>query len=264
MSEFPWHPKPGFDLSGKKALVVGCSTPVGRAIALTYAEAGADVAIASATLDGDEVMEAKRIAKEVASAGRSSFSQGWDVTLPTNVQVGMRQLVKEWGTPSILVYAADHMLTKEFARTGDAEFAKVQAINLHGAYYAARSFVKEQPEGGAGRIIFVNTIMAERGIENISAYTSAKAGVTGLSAALSQELGARGITSNCISTGWMDFTPGRGAGEIGNNLLLRFIPMRRFGHADEVAGLAVLLASDASGYLNGQVFHVDGGVTQHL
>ncbi len=264
MSEFAWQPKPGFNLAGKKALIVGCSTPIGRAVALAYAEAGADVAIASATLDGDEVMAAKRIAKEVANTGRSSFSQGWDVTLPTNVQVGLRQLTREWGTPSILVYAADYMLTKAFAKTGDAEFAKVQAINLHGAYYAARSFVKEQSAGGSGRIIFVNTVMAERGVENISAYTSAKAGVIGLSTALSQELGGRGITSNCISTGWMDFTPGRGPAEIGNNQLLRFIPMRRFGQAGEVAGLAILLASDASGYLNGQVFHVDGGVTQHL
>ena len=62
----------------------------------------------------------------------------------------------------------------------------------------------------------------------------------------------------------MDFTPGRGPDEIGQNRLLRFIPMRRFGHAEEIAGLAVLLASDASGYLNGQVFHIDGGVSQHL
>ena len=72
------------------------------------------------------------------------------------------------------------------------------------------------------------------------------------------------MTSKCISSGWMDWTPGRGTDEIGANLLLRFIPMRRFGKAEELAALSVLLASDASGYLNGQVFHVDGGVGQHL
>jgi 3-oxoacyl-[acyl-carrier protein] reductase len=97
----------------------------------------------------------------------------------------------------------------------------------------------------------------------MSAYTTAKAGVIGLSAALSQELGERG-TSNCISTGWMEWTPGRGPDELGANLLLRFIPMRRFGKAEELAALAVLLCSDAAGYLSGQVFHVDGGVSQHL
>ncbi|WBL36123.1 SDR family NAD(P)-dependent oxidoreductase [Tepidiforma flava] len=102
-----WNRKPAFDLSGKKALVVGCANPAGRAIALALAEAGADVAIASATTDGDEMLEAKRIAKEVAALGRQSFSQGWDVTLPTNVQVSLKQLGKEFGRPTILVYNAD-------------------------------------------------------------------------------------------------------------------------------------------------------------
>lgn len=259
-----WDRKPGFDLSGKRALVVGCSNPAGRAIALGLAEAGADVAIVSATMDGDEVMEAKRIAKAVESTGRKAISQGWDVTLPTNIQVGLKQIGKEFGKPSVLVYNADAVLAKPIEKTGDSEFARIQAVNQSGAYYAARSFLKEFPQGETGRFIFVTSIFAERGVENFSAYTTAKAGVVGLSAALSQELGARNMTSNCISTGWMDWTPGRGPDEIGANLLLRFIPMRRFGKAEELSALAVLLASDAAGYLNGQVFHIDGGVSQHL
>lgn len=260
-----WDRKQGFDLGGKKALLVGTGNPLGRAIGLALAEAGADVAIASATLDGDEVMEAKRISKEIANLGRATFSQGWDVTLPTNVQVGLKQLNKEFGHPTILVYNADAPLSKAIEKTSDSEFAHVQQVNLNGAFYSARSFLKEYPaDGGAGRLIFLTSIFGERGVESMAAYTAAKAGVHGLSAALSQELGERGITSNCISTGWMDWTPGRGSEEMGANRLLRFIPMRRFGHADEAAALAVLLASDASGYLNGQVFHIDGGVSQHL
>lgn len=259
-----WDRKPGFDLSGKRALVVGCSNPAGRAIAVGLAEAGADVAIVSSTMDGDEVMEAKRTAKVIEALGRKSVSQGWDVTLPTNIQVGLKQIGKDFGKPSILVYNADAVLAKPIEKTTDSEFARIQAVNQSGAYYAARSFLKEFPEGETGRLIFVTSVFAERGVEHYSAYTSAKAGVVGLSAALSQELGARNMTSNCISTGWMDWTPGRGPDEIGANLLLRFIPMRRFGKAEELAALAVLLASDAAGYLNGQVFHVDGGVSQHL
>jgi 3-oxoacyl-[acyl-carrier protein] reductase len=260
-----WNRKPGFDLSGKRALVVGFGNPAGRAIALGLAEAGAHVAAASATLDGDEVMEAKRVAKAVTGLGRESLAQGWDVTLPTNVQVGLKQVIKEFGSPTILVYNADAPLAKPIEKVTDAEFARVQAVNQSGAFYAARSFVREFPEGGhAGRLIFVSNIFAERGLEGLAAYTTAKSGMVGLSTALSQELGARNMTSNCISSGWMDWTPGRGPDEIGANLLLRFIPMRRFGKADELAALAVLLASDASGYLNGQVFHIDGGVSQHL
>jgi 3-oxoacyl-[acyl-carrier protein] reductase len=260
-----WNRKPGFDLSGKRALVVGFGNPSGRAIALGLAEAGAHVAAASATLDGDEVMEAKRVAKAVTELGRESLAQGWDVTLPTNVHVGLKQVIKEFGSPTILVYNADAPLAKPIEKVTDAEFARVQAVNQSGAFYAARSFVREFPEGGhAGRLIFVSNIFAERGLEGLAAYTTAKSGMVGLSTALSQELGARNMTSNCISSGWMDWTPGRGPDEIGANLLLRFIPMRRFGKAEELAALAVLLASDASGYLNGQVFHIDGGVSQHL
>lgn len=259
-----WNRKPGYDLSGKRALVVGFANPAGRAIALGLAEAGADVAAASSTLDGDEVMEAKRVAKAVAGMGRRSLAQGWDVTLPKNVQVGLKQVIKEFGSPTILVYNADAPLGKPIEKVTDAEFARVQAVNQSGAFYAARSFVREFPEGEPGRLIFVSTIFAERGVEGLAAYTTAKAGMEGLSAALSQELGGRNITSNCIATGWMDWTPGRGPEEIGANLLMRFVPLRRFGKAEELAALAVLLASDAAGYLNGQVFHIDGGVSQHL
>jgi len=259
-----WDRKPGFDLTGKRALVVGCANPAGRAIALALAEAGTDVAITSATMDGDEVMEAKRVAKAVEGLGRKSLSQGWDVTLPRNVQVGFRQVVKEFGTPSILVFNADLSLAKPIEKVTDMEFARIQAVNQSGAFYSARTFLRELPEGVAGRIVFVTSIFGERGIDNLSAYATAKAGVMGLSAAISQEAAARGVTSNCISTGWMDWTPGRGPDEIGQNQLMRFVPMRRFGRGDEVATLAVLLSSDAAGYLNGQVFHVDGGVGQHL
>lgn len=259
-----WDRKPGFDLTGKCALVVGCSNPAGRAIALALAEAGADVAIASSTLAGDEVMEAKRIAKAVEKLGRKAISHGWDVTLPTNVQVGLKQIIKDFGKPSILVYNADALLAKPIEKTTDSEFGRILAVNQSGAYYCARSFLKEFPAGETGRMLFITSIFGERGVENLSAYAVAKAGVIGLSAALSQEVAERGITSNCISTGWMDWTPGRGSDELGANLLLRFIPMRRFGKAEELAALSVLLCSDAAGYFSGQVFHVDGGVSQHL
>ena len=83
-------------------------------------------------------------------------------------------------------------------------------------------------------------------------------------ASLSQELGQRGITVNIIASGWMDWTPGRGEDDIGANRLLRFIPLRRFGQAEDLAALAVLLSSDGAAFLNGQTFHIDGGISQHL
>ena len=142
-----WERSEGYDLTGKRALVVGFANPAGRAITEALAEAGAHVAVASATMDGDEVMAAKRASRAVAGLGRETFSQGWDVTLPTNVRVGLRQLVKEFGVPSVLVYNADLPLAKPIDKTGDAEFANVQAVNLSGAFYAARAWVRELARG---------------------------------------------------------------------------------------------------------------------
>jgi 3-oxoacyl-[acyl-carrier protein] reductase len=259
-----WQRQPGFDLTGKKALVVGCANGAGRGIALGLAEAGADVAITSATLDGDEIMEAKRISKAVAQLGRATISQGWDVTLPGNIQVGLKQIIRDFGHPTILVFNADHTLAKPLEKVTDAEFGHSSQANLGGAFYASRSFVRELPEGAGGRIIYIASLFGERGVEGVSAYAAPKAGLTGLMAALSQELGSRAITVNCIETGWMEWTPGRGPADIAQNRLLRFIPLKRFGMGEDLAPLAVLLASDAGGYLSGQVFRVDGGISGHL
>ena len=209
-------------------------------------------------------MAAKSAAKAIQALGRESMSQGWDVTLPTNVQVGLRQIVKDFGKPSIIVFNADRPSVGPIGGVTDTEFSQVLQTNLAGAFYTARAFLKERDESEPGRIIFVTSILGERGLDNVSAYAAAKAGVVGLSNALSQELGPQNATANCIATGWMSWTTGRGSDELTENVLLRFIAMRRFGEGDELGGAAVLLASDASGYINGEVVHVDGGVTTHL
>lgn len=259
-----WQRQPGFDLSGKKALVIGCANPAGHAAAVALAEAGADVAVASATMDGDEVMAAKRASKAVANLGRQTLAHGWDVTLPTNVQVSYRQITKEFGTPDIVVFNADAQLAKPIVETTDSEFSRVQQVNQNGAFYTTRTFLKERQAGSTGRLIYITSVFGERGVAGLGAYGSSKAGVAGLMTAVSQETGADGVTANCIATGWMDWTPGRGPDEVGQNLLLRFIPLRRFGKAEQLGALTVLLASDAAGFINGQVIHVDGGVSTHL
>ena len=257
-----WERHAGFDLSSKKALVIGFSNPAGAAIATSLAEAGAHVATASSTLDGDEVMNAKRASKAIKALGKQTFSQGWDVTLPVNIQVGLRQICKEFGCPDILIYNADFALTKPLLKTTDTEFSKVHQINLHGAFATARSYVWELKEN-SGKIIFVSNIFGSRGLSNMAAYSSAKAGISGLTASLSQELAPQ-VNVNCIASGWMDWTQGRGINSVEDNLLLRFIPSRRFGEASELSALAVLLSSEAANYITGQTFTIDGGVSTHL
>jgi NAD(P)-dependent dehydrogenase (short-subunit alcohol dehydrogenase family) len=252
-----------FSLQDKKALVLGAGTPAGRAIAVALAEAGADVAVAAASIDGDEVMACRRTRRAVEALGRRSAEYAFDVTLGQNVQVSTRQVAKEMGGLNILVYAASLNLARPLERTSDSEWNRSIAVNLSGAFYACRAAVREMAAAGGGRIILVTSNLGERGLPDASMLVTAHHGLIGLTRALAIELADRDIRVNAIAAGWLEGAPG--AGEPNEeNLLVRYIPMRRLGKPEELGPLAVYLASDASDYITGQVLHVDGGVAQHL
>ena len=253
-----------FDLSGKRALVMGAASSVGRAIALALSEAGADVTVASATADADEALAIKRLAGQIAATGPRREPQALDASLGTAVQVMVRQVVKDVGGLDILVTAPDLFLGKEMEKTSDAEWGRVISVNLSSVFYACRAVGRELVKQGSGRIINVASAMGERGLANSAAYCAAKAGVMNLTRALAQEWGPHGVTVNCIAPAWLDDSPGLGDPDPQANRLVRFIPMRRPGNADEVAPLALYLASEAAGYVTGQTLFVDGGLLCHL
>jgi NAD(P)-dependent dehydrogenase (short-subunit alcohol dehydrogenase family) len=254
-----------YDLTGKRALVVGAGNPAGRAIALALGEAGADVAVSSTSDNGDEVMRVKGVQRELTKMGRTSSSMATDVTLGTGVQVMVRQVAKEMGGIDILVNAADLFLGKPAEETTDIEFNRVMQVNLAGTFHACRAVGKEMlKQGRGGRIINVTSALGERAIANAAAYCAAQAGVHNLTRALATEWGPYGITVNAIAQGWMEYTPAIGNPDPATNQTVRFVPMKRAGAADELAPLAVYLASDACGYISGQVLFVDGGLSTHL
>jgi NAD(P)-dependent dehydrogenase (short-subunit alcohol dehydrogenase family) len=255
----------GFDLTGKTALVIGAGTPAGRAIALALGEAGADVTVSSASEHGDDVMAAKGVQRELTKMGRKSSTVATDVTLGTGVQVMVRQVAKEMDGIDILVNAPDLFLGKAADATTDIEFNRVMQVNLAGTFHACRAVGKEMlKQGRGGRIINVTSALGERAIANAAAYCAAHAGVHNLTRALAQEWGPQGITVNAIAQGWMEHTAAIGNPDPAANQTVRFVPMKRAGAADEVAALAVYLASDSCGYISGQVLCVDGGLTTHL
>ena len=239
-----WNRQPGFDLSGKRALVVGAETAAGAAVTEAFQEAGASV-----------------IAVTTGDAGPDA----WDVRDPAAIRSGMERL-RDGGAPSILVTAFDASFAAPIIETTDEQYRRTIGTIVDGTYYICRAFLRALPVDAAdARIICLTTVFGERGIDNISAYAAAHGAVHNLVRALAQELGDRnGATVNGIATGWMTDTSGRGPDDIAQNRLMRFVPMRRFGEPDEVAPLAVLLASPAAGYISGQILHVDGGITQHL
>jgi len=258
-----------YDLTGKRALVVGASGGVGRAIALALAEAGADIALCTSTTSGDETFALRKVAREVRDLGRNAIEQSIDASIGTAAQVMVRQVAKDFGGIDVLVNAPDLFVAKPATRITDVDWAKIIGQNLSATFFTCRAVGKEmlkaETNGRArGRIINVASVLGERGLPNASAYCAAQAGVLNLTRALAQEWAAQGITVNAIALGWMEDSPALADPTPDANQTVRFIPMKRVGRADEVAPLAVYLASDASGYVAGQVMYVDGGLSVHL
>jgi len=254
-----------WDLSGKRALVIGAGAPAGRAIALALGEAGADVTVSSATTDGEDMMRVKRVAQELTKMGRRSSAVGTDVTLGTGVQVMVRQVAKDMGGIDVLVNAPDLFLGKPAGDTTDIDFNRVMQVNLAGTFHGCRAVGREMlKQETGGRIINIASVLGERAIANAAAYCAAQAGILNLTRALATEWGPKKITVNAIAAGWMEYTAAIGNPDPAANQTVRFVPMKRAGAADELGPLAVYLASDSCGYISGQVMFVDGGLTTHL
>jgi NAD(P)-dependent dehydrogenase (short-subunit alcohol dehydrogenase family) len=254
-----------FDLSGRKAMVVGVENPAGAAIARAYAEAGADVALCVLKAD-DAVMTAKRIQKEIEAQGSKSGVYVMDVTLGRNVQVTTRQVAKELGGLDIVASCPDLFLGKPIAKTTDAELLQVMTHNFNSQFYVARSAAGELAKNEAGgNLILLSHILGERGAKNTAAYGAAHAATQSLVRSLAQELGSSQISVNGISLGWMDWMDDRIDPDVEDaGRAVRFSIMKRAGEAEEVGPMAVWLSGSAVGYVSGQVFTIDGGLLQHL
>lgn len=252
-----------FDLSGRRALVLGM-TETGRAIATALAEAGADVGVCAATNAPEAALNARNVSRQIARMGRKTTVHAIDSTLGTGAQVMVRQVAKELGGIEILVVATDLLISKPSGSFSESEWASTIGINLSSVFFAGRAAAKEMAKAGWGRIINVSSGLGSRGLANAAAYCAAKGGVIQLTRAFAQEYAPSAITANCIAPMWLEDTPGVGEADPAANQLIRFIPMRRLGRADDIAPLALYLASEGAGYVSGQVFYVDGGVMSHL
>lgn len=249
-----------FDLKGKVALVTGAAMGIGQGIALRLAEAGAAVMIADIRPQAAE----ETVSQIRARAGEAQAIKA-DVSRVADAARAVEETVQAFGRLDILVNNAGIFPMSPALEVGEALWDKVLDINLKGLFFftqaAAREMIKE---GHAGKIINIASIDAFHPTGNLVHYDSSKGGVVMLTKSLALEFGPQNITVNAIAPGGIQ-TPGTGGPSIPDEMIQAFvarIPLRRMGVPDDIAGVALFLASSAADYMTGSIVVVDGGFLQ--
>ena len=248
---------PNFSLEGKIALVTGGSRGMGRAMALTYAQAGADVAVCSRHLADSE-----KVAQEIRELGRRSLAIKADTTVKADVEAMIEKVVKELGTLDIMVNNAGANLRKYLMDTTDEEWDNIMKVDLTGFYLCAKAAAKVMIEKKKGIIINVSSIGGKKPYPNTGAYSVAKAGAIMLTKCLAIELIPHNIRVSGIGPGPVRTQLNTELWEDPKNKAEyeAKLPIKRMAEAEEITGIALLLASEASSYMTGQTVYFDGGV----
>ena len=234
------------------ALVTGASRGIGRAVAASLAEAGARVVGTATAAEGARALEA-------ALGGRVSGAV-LDVRDPASIDALLADLAARKLAPSILVNNAGLARDNLLLRMKDAEWDEVFAANLAGVFRLTRGCLKGMLRARAGRVISLSSVVAFTGNPGQANYAATKAGLVGFTRALALEVGARGITVNCVAPGFIDTDMTRAIAEEHRAGLLARIPLGRLGTAAEVAAAVRFLAGPEGAYITGQTLHVNGGM----
>ena len=244
-------------LKDQIALVTGGSRGIGRAIVQAFAAEGAKVAVVYR--GSKEAADA--LVQEVTQTGGVARALQADVADPAAAQACVEQVEKEWGPVDILVNNAGVIQDDLFVRMEPEAWNKVLQTNLGGTYNFCRAVAYSMMKRRKGRIINVSSVAAEHVNPGQTNYAASKGAINAFTRALAIELASRGVTVNAVAPGFIETDMSAAVRNKAGDLIKKFIPMRRIGAPEDVARVAVFLASTDSAYMTGQVLTVDGGLS---
>jgi NAD(P)-dependent dehydrogenase (short-subunit alcohol dehydrogenase family) len=251
-------------LSGKVAFITGGGTGIGRACALAFAREGAEVAIA-----GRRKEPLDKVAREIVAAGGKSFALSCDVTQRSSVESALAQAEKHFGRLDTLVNNAGAVVVATAEHTSDADWDRVLAANLTGTFFVSRAALAVLRRAGGGSIINIGSVLGLVARKDRAAYCAAKAGVSGLTRAMALDHAHERIRVNCICPTLVETELGMLSIQQTANAVAEIqkriaeIPIGRLGKPEDVAMMAVYLASEEASWITGASFPLDGGLTAY-
>jgi len=242
-------------LTNQIAVVTGAGRGIGRAIALKFANEGADVVVVSRTQENSE-----KVAAEIRALGRKAWAHAVDVADAAAVSAAAEKILAETSKVDILVNNAGVTRDGLLMRMSDADWDTVLDTNLKGAFLVTKAFSRAMIKARTGRIINVSSVIGLIGNAGQCNYAASKAGLIGFTQSCAKELAGRNITVNAIAPGFIETDMTAELKEDMKVALLKQIPLGCLGQSEDIAGAALYLASPAARYVTGQVLTVDGGM----
>jgi NAD(P)-dependent dehydrogenase (short-subunit alcohol dehydrogenase family) len=251
-------------LSGKVAFITGGGTGIGRACALAFAREGGQVALA-----GRRPEPLAAVAAEIAATGGEALALACDVTGRASVESALAQAEKRFGKLNVIVNNAGAVVVATVENTSDQDWDRVMATNLTGTFFVSRAALPILRRAGGGAIVNIGSVLGIVARRDRAAYCAAKAGVSGLTRAMALDHAAEKIRVNCICPTIVETELGMQSiamkpdAQAERARRIAEIPIGRMGAPEDVAMMAVYLASDEASWLTGVSFPLDGGLTAY-
>jgi 3-oxoacyl-[acyl-carrier protein] reductase len=242
-------------LTNQIAVVTGAGRGIGRAIALKFANEGADVVVVSRTQENSE-----KVAAEIRALGRKAWAHAVDVSDSVCVNAAAEKILAEAGKVDILVNNAGVTRDGLLMRMSDADWDTVLDTNLKGAFLVTKAFSRAMIKARTGRIINISSVIGLIGNAGQSNYAASKAGLIGFTQSCAREFAGRGITVNAIAPGFIETDMTAELNEALRAEILKKIPLGCLGQSEDIAAAALYLAGASGRYVTGQVLTVDGGM----